>query len=394
MVTANDPIESLLNSIQVAKEALLPLELSFQKATRDLEWRLTGAKDKDKEKGNSFELGAQFGGGDSKSGKIQFLGSKKKTGQCVSAGEERKKGLSFKVPIKAFLGKFSQNSGDGNRAEVPKNGLRDKDLAKEDGSCANCLHFALAWSLFVNSFVQAFPGPFKTGKKRFQKTGDEDKLCLCGKEKVSGELKQKPSKDVVVKTVENEGVVVHKEVKYEPLECFIGFVFDKINHNFQKFDQGVEEDGRKDCDTSKQPSSSPHVDHFKIVKGILDGRRADVNGFLGNLKFAKVGGVPSGVVGVTSSVDDGGDDTVNTGDSEDSGGISPQKLASDLFSIPLSNVERLRSTLSTVSLAELIELVPHLGRPSKDYPDKKKLFSVQDFFKYTESEGMFFQALG
>ncbi|KAM6582669.1 hypothetical protein CsatB_009671 [Cannabis sativa] len=387
VAAANDPIESLLNSIQVVKEALSPLELSFHKATKDLEWRWAhgGAKDKK----DSVELGTQLGGGD-KAGKVQICGSKKRSGQCVPAGEDKKKGLSFKVPIKAFFGKFSPNSGDGHRPQVSKNGLKHMDLAKEDVSCANCLQFALAWSLFVNNFFQAFPGPFKTGKKRFQKTSDEYKLCLCTKDKVSGELNRRSSKDEVVTTVQIDGVA-EKQVKCEPLECFIGFVFDKITHNFPKFDQGVEEDGYKDSDTSQQPSSpTTQFDHFKIVRGILDGRKADVNGFLGNLMFAKVGGVPSGVMGVTSSVDDDS----NADNGEESGGISPQKVASGIFSIPLSNVERLRSTLSTVSLAELIELVPHIGRPSKDYPDKKKLFSVQDFFRYTESEGRrFFEEL-
>lgn len=65
-----------------------------------------------------------------------------------------------------------------------------------------------------------------------------------------------------------------------------------------------------------------------------------------------------------------------------------------MLSIPLSNVERLRTTLSTVSIIELIELLPQLGRPSKDHPDKKKLISVQDFFRYTEAEGKrFFEEL-
>ncbi|KAF3963679.1 hypothetical protein CMV_011954 [Castanea mollissima] len=119
---------------------------------------------------------------------------------------------------------------------------------------------------------------------------------------------------------------------------------------------------------------------------MLEGRKADVNGFLENLRFARVGGVPSGVVGVTSSVDEEGDDGVTTGNREETGGTLPQKLASGILSIPLSNVECLRSTLSTVSLTELIEPVPQLGRTSTDYPDKKKLFSVQDFFRYTEAE--------
>ncbi|KAH7300747.1 hypothetical protein KP509_24G077700 [Ceratopteris richardii] len=65
-----------------------------------------------------------------------------------------------------------------------------------------------------------------------------------------------------------------------------------------------------------------------------------------------------------------------------------------IFRVPMPTIDRLRSTLSTVSLAELIELVPQLGKASQDFPDKKKLFSVQDFFRYTESEGRrFFEEL-
>jgi hypothetical protein len=76
----------------------------------------------------------------------------------------------------------------------------------------------------------------------------------------------------------------------------------------------------------------------------------------------------------------------------DSGSDAPQRLAARLLDVPLSNVERLRSTLLAVSLAELIELVPQLvGRssiPADGHPNKKKLFSVQDFFRYAEVEGM------
>jgi len=70
---------------------------------------------------------------------------------------------------------------------------------------------------------------------------------------------------------------------------------------------------------------------------------------------------------------------------------APNGLAGRLLNIPLSNVERLRSTLSVVSLTELIELVPQLvGRssaPADAHPDKKKLFSVHDFFRYAKLEG-------
>lgn len=383
MVSANDPIESFFNSIQVVKEVFLPLELTVQKVAKDLECCWAGPKNKV----NSVELVNQLSGAD-KNGRVQICSVKKKSGQCASAGEERKKGLSIKVPIKALLGKFTH----GHRAEVANGGMKESDLDKEDGSCINCLKFAVTWSLLVDSFVQAFPAQFKTGKKRFQKTGDEDKLCLSTKQKASGELKQRDSKNQLPRTAANEGVS-HKEGNNVSVECFIGFFFDKLSQNLPKFDNGSQENSQDNCDASPKATSSTQFDHFGVVKAIIDGRKADVNGFLGNLRFARVGGVPSGVVGVASSVNEEGADGVTADSSDDTGGNLPQKLASGILSIPLSNVERLRSTLSTVSLTELIELVPQLGRSSKDYPDKKKLFSVQDFFRYTESEGRFFQVI-
>lgn len=366
MVSANDPIESFLNSIQ---EVLSPLELGIRKAAKDLEHCWGGPKNK--VNGNSDDsvvLANQL------NSKVEIFGVKKKSnssnsnGQCVVVcGDERKKGLSIKVPIKAFLGMFS---GNGHRVEVLNRGLREKgrDSGKADGgSCVNCLQFAVTWSLLFNSFVQSFPSPFKVGKKRFQKAGDGEKLC---------------SKEQCIGTLQNEG-------NHVSLECFMGFIFDQLAQNLQKFDQGLQEDSHKSCDdASLSPPASSNFDHLRALTTMLEGRKADVNGFLGNLRFARVGGVPSGVVGVTSSVDEEGDDGVTPGNREETGGTLPQKLASGILSIPLSNVERLRSTLSTVSLAELIELVPQLGRTSTDYPDKKKLFSVQDFFRYTEAEGM------
>lgn len=90
--------------------------------------------------------------------------------------------------------------------------------------------------------------------------------------------------------------------------------------------------------------------------------------------FARLGGAPPSLVGVEETV--------------------PRRIGSVLIGIPLSKVEGLRATLSTVSLTELIEFIPQIGRAGKEHPDKKKLFSVQDFFRYTEMEGRrFFEEL-
>ncbi|KAL5801652.1 hypothetical protein ACOSQ3_033284 [Xanthoceras sorbifolium] len=405
MVSANDPIESFFNSIQHVKEALSPLELGIRKAAKDLEscWVVP------KKNGNNVELIKEVHGS-GKNSKIQICSVKKKSssshrdggnnGQCM-VGEEKKKGfLSIKVPMKTLLGMFSPNLGNGSgKVEVvSKKGAKEGGTDNDDGSCVNCLQFAVTWSLLVNGFVQALPSPFKTGKKRIQKAGDDGKghvnLCAHGsKSKVSCDSKQRESKGQSVNAYAKEGPS-NKEGKHVPLECFIGFIFDQLIQNLQKFDQLVQESDHKGCDSMPALPSTSQFDHLGAVASIWEGRKADVNGFLGNLKFARVGGVPSGIVGVTSSVNEDGEDGVSTVNREETGGNSPQKMASGILSIPLSNVERLRSTLSTVSLTELIELIPQLGRSSTDHPDKKKLFSVQDFFRYTESEGRrFFEEL-
>ncbi|XWS56468.1 hypothetical protein CRYUN_Cryun09bG0087900 [Craigia yunnanensis] len=400
MVSKNDPTESISNSIQFIKEAFLPLELGIKKAAKDLEscWGVLS------EKGNKVELIAQLNGSD-RNGRVQIFGMKKSNGsfgsgvnngQCCVGSEERRKGLSIKVPIKAFIGMFSLANGQNNdKVEVVRKGLKEKDVDIDEVSCMNCLQFAVTWSVLVKGFVQAIPSWFKSGRKRIQKMPDEDKgfrnSCTHDmKSKAPFEFNHRKARAQFIAM--NEGLE-HNDGKYVLFECFIGFIFDQLTQTLQKFDQLLQESNQKHCDCPLTPSPPSQFDHFKAVTSVWEGRKVDVNGFLGNLKFARVGGVPSGIVGVASSVNEEGDG-VSSGSREETGGNTPQKLASGILSIPLSNVERLRSTLSTVSLTELIELLPSLGRSSQDHPDKKKLFSVQDFFRYTESEGRrFFEEL-
>jgi hypothetical protein len=407
MLSTNDPMESFMNSIQVVKDALSPLELGIRKAAKDLEtcWGVSKNDDKathDLVTDNSSKVSIF-----TVKNKSVSLGNSENRQGVVN--EEKKKGfLSIKFPIRSLLGMFSMNlegghrNGGDNKAGLPKKVLKEKEMSNEDGSCVNCLRFAMTLSLLVNGLVQAFPGPFKMNKKRFQKVGDEDKDYLHSskngsKAKVSGEMKLRKSKGQSVKGYQNVSEK-GKEEKPVSLECFIGFLFDQLAHNLQKFDLGLQERDIKGCenDCSTSPPACSQFDHLRAIISIWEGQKVYVDGVLGNLSFARVGGVPSSIVGVSSSVNEEGDDGASsapTNSAEDTGSSSPQNLASGLLSIPLSNVERLRSTLSTVSLTELIELVPQLGRSSKDYPDKKKLFSVQDFFRYTEAEGMVFHLL-
>lgn len=378
MVSGSDPVESFFNSVQVVKDSLSPLEVGIRKAAKDLEHCLAGSKNK-------------VNG-------VCLIAPVRESGAFQICDVKKKKGLSMKVPLKAFWGMFSQNSGNGNG-----NGSSNirAQVGKEDGpSCTNCLQFAVTWSLLVNGFLQSLPLPFKSGKKKCQKVCDEDKLCSCTKPTVSScEVKQNESKGGQFGRAVREKGVRRKDGKNVSLECLIGFIFDQLSQTLQSLDYGVHENN-DDLDNGKtslpQPSFS-HFGHVNALAGFLEEHKVYVNSFLGNLRFAKVGGVPSSVPGEESPSTNGeGDISSNNGNNgngnnenkDETGGNSPQKVANNIFSIPLSNVERLKSTLSTVSLTELIELLPQLGRTSKDHPDKKKLISVQDFFRYTEAEGM------
>ncbi|XP_016506606.1 uncharacterized protein LOC107824374 isoform X1 [Nicotiana tabacum] len=361
-----DPVESFLNSVQFVKNAFSPIELGIKKVAKDFEHCWPGLKT-----GKVESCTSSCGSG---------LDVKKMS--VVKQGDEKKKGLLIKLPIKMFVGMFG-NNGQTNKGSnnVARKGLKEKyGGSKGDGSCVNCLQFAVAWSLLMNGFVQAVPSPFKTVKKRVQKASNEDRA----RDDVKDNLRVNYVKEKK-----------HKEGKNLSVECFLGFLFDQVALNLQKFDIGVQQKECQIAESNQIPSPVNKFDHFKIFVSILEGKRADVNGFLGNLNFARVGGVPSSIVDVDSSVGEEREDGVNDiGGQEESTGNSARSLANGLLSIPLSNVERLRSTLSTVSITELIELLPQLGRPSKDHPDKKKLFSVQDFFRYTEAEGKrFFEEL-
>lgn len=375
MVSANDRIESVFNSFQVVKDVFSPLELSVKKAAKDLEscWGSSNRK------ANSFNLVSSLNCVD-KNGKVEIFGVDRD-----SCSDDNRKGLSIKVPIRAFMGMLSPGM---NKVEMVKKGWKDRKNVDEDGDeglCVKCLQFAVNWSLFVNGFVEAFPSPFKLGKKR---NGDKDNSNLSSHGLKTGRG------DAQFATRAKNDSFGNEDGRHVSVECLLGFLFDHLTWNLQKFDQFVQENYPNQQSCSPMEPAPSQFDHFGAIMSIFEGRKAEFDGFLGNLKFAKVGGVPSSMVGVTSS--DNEDEGVSIGpdSGEESRSSSAQKVAVGILSIPLSNVERLRSTLSTVSLAELIELLPQVGRSSKDHPDKKKLFSVQDFFRYTESEGRrFFEEL-
>ncbi|TVU27445.1 hypothetical protein EJB05_30056 [Eragrostis curvula] len=183
----------------------------------------------------------------------------------------------------------------------------------------------------------------------------------------------------------------------QQLDLLLCIAFDAFSHNLQLLEGACRQKG------AEFGLATRRRDQVELIRKVIDGKRADFDGFLSNLGFAKVGPPPPPSPTPASVPVSDYEDSSGIGDSEGTDSFSgttqqPQRLAARLLDAPLSNVERLRSTLPAVSLTELIELVPQLvGRSSTSadgHPDKKKLFSVQDFFRYAEVEGKrFFEEL-
>lgn len=384
--SGNDTLESFLNSIQVIKNAFLPLELNFRKVAKNFEHCFTDISKHGNLNGSVDDVDVELVSAQ--------LNVEKKIGRDVVVNHDNQR--KRKVPLKIFVGIFKETCGakkhsqfDANcgcfeklNGNAPKKRLKERyghdKSVKEVKSYDGCLPLEVALSFLINGFMHALPNSFKADRKVLRRKSNNDTSCgkVDGKQIVVGKTRPK---DLKV-----------KEWKDLPFDCLVGFVNDQLSH-LPKFDIGILNQEHKDSDSEASISPTHQFDHFKALTSIVDGKRADLSGFLGNLMFARVGGMPSSMVEAPSVKDTGEEGIGNAVNQEDSSGSPPQKLGNGLLSIPLSNVERLRSTLSTISLTELIELLPPIGRPSKeDHPDKKKLFSVQDFFRYTETEGMFY----
>ncbi|KAH0458326.1 hypothetical protein IEQ34_013641 [Dendrobium chrysotoxum] len=349
MDSGSDPVDYLLRAV---RGAVSPLEDGLSRAAKDLESHWLDSRKKIKESGFP--------------GRFSGQGKKRDFQETVvvsaDVGDERKKGFfSGKMPMKSIIGALFPNPSAKNR------GARAK--LQSDGSCSNCLSFAVAWSILVSNFVQVFPNSFKCVKKCFRTSCSQ----------VDGELFSYP---FLFEAKRKE--LCHPADSDLQSRLLICYAFESLIQNLEILDR----------DMPRNIVALPAIamiDHMRTISDIVKGRRASVNGFLSNAGFAKVGGASEILVRTTASAADAGkhhtDGKEESVCKEEQESNPAQKLASNLLNIPLSNVERLRSTLSTVSLTELIEFIPHLGKTSSEHPNKKKLFSVHDFFRYTEAEG-------
>ena len=108
---------------------------------------------------------------------------------------------------------------------------------------------------------------------------------------------------------------------------------------------------------------------------------------LASLGFARLQGEPEGSTRTVVVPDEVRDEVI-----VETGSLSEKLKSTGLqpIQVKLPNMEGLRSSLSNLSVKELVDRVTELsklGKSAQDYPDKKKLTSVQDFFRYTEAEG-------
>jgi hypothetical protein len=122
---------------------------------------------------------------------------------------------------------------------------------------------------------------------------------------------------------------------------------------------------------------------------------------IATLGFARLQGEPDGSAGAVVVPVEGREDVVEPAALIEK--VKNQPLQSEKQSekgrnsglqpihVKLPNMDGIKSSLATLGVKEgvqeLVDRVASMTRSSTDYPDKKKLTSVQDFFRYTEAEG-------
>ncbi|RWW81672.1 hypothetical protein BHE74_00009911 [Ensete ventricosum] len=375
MVSRQDPVEAILHAF---RDALSPLESGFLRAAKDLESHWLNSRDTS----NNVE-----------SPKRRHGSMKRNSGRDVVAtvvvSEERERS-----PIQGLLAAFFPNASRGGSVrgrEANSSKTCSEEEEEKNGSCVACSPFAVTWSIMLNSFMQAFPRPLKSLRKCFGDQCHDDDF-------VSEPWHRKPSKRVPYKIVfwDKSEKTSSADREMLPLDLILCIALGSLVQNLQMLNLPCQGSSPEKCSqpVASKSSGTPQFEHLKIINRLINGKKADFDGFLSNLSFARVGGAPANFVEDTPSTKAEDENHATSGDKEETASSSPQNIATGLLNIPLSNVERLKSTLSTVSLTELIEFIPQLGRSATDYPDKKKLFSVQDFFHYAEVEGRrFFEEL-
>lgn len=410
---SRSPVEHFLSSVYAVKGALSPagLESAIRGAAKDLELNFLMPKRKAHRKEKKMD-GFKVNSKTSDLSKDSF---------CCA--EESKKASFLKFPLKLVWGNVFHNAGKSRKTESKQNDLSQSDddisqaqnpLVDEEKPCTNCLLTVVTQTLLLGNFLQTIPNHFRSVKKCFGRHSCDTASAEFGE----AEFAEKTCSQSTFQLLPNEfsfkNAMLHtrgsfpvngeklnstKKAEGLPFELFLNVLLEYCLQSHQKLEQKHAKINEQtnhtgiDVRTEAEQSSAinkcqkffllPDFKDMGFLQTIFKGDTRDDNSFLANLKFARMGGTPD-LLRDSPAKEDSRGQVITTNEAESN---PAQKLTTEIFNLSVTNVEKVRSILSAVSLPELMELVPQIGRSSHDYPDKKKLFSVQDFFRYTQSEG-------
>lgn len=404
---SSSPVEHFLSSVYAVKGALSPggLESAIRGAAKDIELNFLMPKRKAHRKEKKMD-------GFKVKSKISDMSK-----DILCSVEESKKASFLKFPPKVVWGNIFYNAGKPPKTESSQNDFSQTDidisqaqspLVDEEKPCTNCFLTVITQTLLLGNFLQAIPNHFRSVKKCFGRHTYDTASAGCNtmeERDMDTEFAEKTCSQSSFQLLANEfsfknamrhidgnftikGEKVNSTKKAEGLsfELFLNLLLEyclqiqlKLDKKHAKINDQRDNSGT-DVRTEPEQSSAMNKSHkffllpvFKdmgYLQTILKGDTRDDNSFLANLKFARMGGTPD-LLPDSSAKEDTRGQVITTNEAESN---RAQKLTTEIFNISVTNVEKVRSILSAVSLTELMELVPQIGRSSHDYPDKKKLF--------------------
>ncbi|MED6191867.1 hypothetical protein PIB30_004524 [Stylosanthes scabra] len=175
----------------------------------------------------------------------------------------------------------------------------------------------------VNGLIKPLPFAFKSGVKKSQKMDGEDELCSCLK------------------------LTVLPQEKLIGSKCRMGFI-DQLCQSLPRWDKVVQENW---TDSGKTPLQCSPSTRFSYKKAVAKWLRLDDNDFMRDFRFAKVGGVPSGVIGLScGSRNEDGDSSATLEDKEAEGKRFSKDLDRDC-NAPVTSEDLVSISSETASTA-------------------------------------------
>ncbi|KAH9330571.1 hypothetical protein KI387_002679, partial [Taxus chinensis] len=431
MDSQNSPVESIISSVCAFGEACSPvaLESMIRGAAKDLESGFFMAKMKRKvhckkqkmERTNNVEANQQ----NLDPSMNDFLSL-----------EEPKKDSAIKLPLKAVWGNLFQNGNSKSRKTEllrktsPQTNVAASEMqsSNEEKLCGNCLFTAVTRTL-LGCFFQAIPSHFKTVKKCFGKHTCHTADDMKARER-NVEFAEKTGSHLSIQLLTNgfsfkntvlqpDGSFLGQGEKLDSVkegdpsfEVFFNFLLECCLQTGLKLQQDIKQTQKK-CvnekhvrkeseassimDIGQKPSFLPDFKGMGILNSILKGNKRDKNSLSAKPRFARIGEA-SDILVDSSAKEDSGGQVIENSEAESNytkkaEGNPAQKLTTGIFNASLTNVEKLKSTLSAIPLTELKERLHQIGK-SQDYPDLKQLFSFRHVFDYAQTEGRkFFEEL-